>query len=79
MNVMSMLVCGSVCLSSVCEHISETTVQTPNLTKCSVHVTRGDEARFSSGGIAIRCTSGYVDDVTSSHNGPYGGTLLPLQ
>ena len=31
-------------------------------------------ARSSSGGVAILCTSGFIDDVTFGRNGPYGNS-----
>ena len=55
-------------------HISETT--RVNFTKFSVHVARAlgrGSVLFWRRRLAIRCTSGFVDDVMFSHNGPYGG------
>ena len=56
------------CLS-VREHISETAepIFTNFLCRSSVVV-----ARSSSGGVAMSCTSGFMDDVAFGRNGPYG-------
>jgi len=68
-------VCLLVCLS-VCFYISKVTC--PNFKKFSVHVTNA-VARSSSDSNAVRCISGFVDDVTFSYNGanwPLSSTTL---
>ena len=59
----------SSCLS-VRSHISETTP--PNFTKFLEHVACGRGSVLLRQRCDMLCTSGFVDDVTFSHNGSYG-------
>jgi len=68
-------VCMSVCVGlSVCCHVSKTTC--PNFWKFSVYVTccHGSVSRWRQ--CNTSCTSGFVDDVMFSHNGPKTDTGL---
>jgi len=50
-----------------------------NLTKLSVHVPCGHGMILFSRRCNILCTSGFVNDVTLSFNGPYGNVTLLQQ
>jgi len=62
-------VCVFVCLS-VLLHVSKTNC--PNFRKCSVHVNCGRGSVLVWRQYNTLCTSGFVDDVIFSHNGPHG-------
>jgi len=73
-----MFVCLSVCLSlSLLAHSGNTS---PNFTKCMLSVAVAVAWSSSVGGACnTLCTSGFVDDVMFSHNGPNGGVTLRQQ
>ena len=68
-------VCASVCLSlclSVHEHISGTSG--PIFTKSVMQIPCGYGSVLLGRCCATLCTSGFMDDVTFGHSGPYGDT-----